>query len=154
MLSWVAAFKANNTTSMEVITNQYGAIGDWNTSEVEDMSILFQNAGNFNEDISGWDTSSVTNMYHMFEFAIAFNSDISQWDTSSVTNMEYMFANAPGATASAFDQNISSWDVGNVNRYGPQPHMIRWAGFDYGPTTSTWGVAEKPRFGGVTYSFN
>ena len=45
--------------------------------------------------IGDWDTSNVNNM-SMFYQAIAFNQDISDWDTSNVVNMGSMFF---GATA-------------------------------------------------------
>ena len=41
--------------------------------------------------ISLWDTSNVTDMSRMFEYATEFNQDIGNWDTSNVTNMRFMF---------------------------------------------------------------
>ena len=65
-------------------TNQddpsYGPISKWKTSEVTDMSGLFQDASGFNEDITGWDVSGVTDMNNMFNGARVFNQDISGWD--------------------------------------------------------------------------
>lgn len=65
-------------------------IGIWCVSRVKDMSGLFQNAPDFNEDL-WWDTSSVTTMKRMFQGAKSFNQDLSDWDVSSVTDMSYMF---------------------------------------------------------------
>ena len=85
-------------------------IGFWDTSNVNNMSTLFGQAPLFNQDISNWDTSNVTNMGTMFYLATSFNQDIGSWNTSNVTNM---FAMLRGATA--FNQDLSSWSVNNVN---------------------------------------
>ena len=34
---------------------KYGIIGNWNTMLITDMSYLFANYSNFNDDISNWD---------------------------------------------------------------------------------------------------
>ena len=53
---------------------------------------MFDNASDFNKDISGWNTSNVTDMNFMFSDASAFNGDISGWDTSNVTDYaRYVF---------------------------------------------------------------
>ena len=91
-------------------------IGFWDTSNVTNMSGMFDMSGQigqFNQDISNWDTSSVTDMNRMFQTSIYFNQDISSWDTSSVTNMSAMFAES-----SAFNQNISGWDTSSVTSMG------------------------------------
>jgi surface protein len=84
-------------------------ISRWDTSNVTDMSYMFYNVKNFNSDISGWNTSKVTNMISMFYNAKSFNSDISDWDTSKVTNMSEMFYNATN-----FNQDLSVWDTSKV----------------------------------------
>ena len=45
-------------------------------------------------DIRYWDTSNVTNMSGMFNRAKLFNADISKWDTSNVETMSCMFFDA------------------------------------------------------------
>lgn len=79
------------------------------TSNIDNMSGLFVNRPNFNQDISNWDTSNVTTMYGMFSGAKSFDQDISNWDTSKVKNMSLMFQKAE-----KFDQSLNDWDISNV----------------------------------------
>jgi surface protein len=90
--------------------SEYGAMPDWDVSQVTDMSYAFTQIVNFNGDISDWDVSNVTNMFGMFSLTAAFNQDIGSWDVSNVTDMEVMFYQA-----SAFNQDISSWCVANID---------------------------------------
>ena len=83
------------------------------TSDITDMSQMFNGAVAFNQDIGGWDVSNVTDMFSMFRDADAFNQDIGNWDVSNVTNMDTMFR---GATA--FNQDIGNWDVSSVTNVG------------------------------------
>ena len=93
----------------DAIIKKYGKIEDWNTSEVTDMSLLFEYCTNFNEDISKWDVSRVTNMYGMFHGAEKFNQPIGKWNTYSVINMGGMFFHTD-----YFNQPIGGWDVSKV----------------------------------------
>ena len=95
----------------DIIIKKYGRIEDWNTSEVTDMSGLFQDIiyTDINIYISKWDVSKVTDMSFMFYDVKGFISDIGEWDTSNVTTMKCMFSNAK-----SFNQDISGWDTSNV----------------------------------------
>ena len=73
---------------------RYGPIGDWKTHKVTDMSLLFYDRENFNDDISCWNVASCTNMEGMFLRASSFNQPLEGWDTSSVTDMYWMFHGA------------------------------------------------------------
>ncbi len=84
-------------------------ISNWNTSAVTNMSNLFQGATSFNQDISNWNTAAVTSMPNMFGNATSFNQNISAWNTSAVTSMSGMFFNA-----TSFNQNISNWNTAAV----------------------------------------
>ena len=92
-------------------------LGDIDTSQIVDMSNLFENS--FREDFSGienWDVSHVENMSFMFDCARYFNHPISNWDVSHVENMSFMFAGAR-----AFNQPLDNWDVSNIVNMG---HMF------------------------------
>ena len=89
--------------------SEYGAMPDWDVSNVTDMSYAFTDRSDFNADISSWDVSSVTDMGYMFYSAYAFNQPIGNWDVSSVTNMYGMFTRAD-----VFNQPIGDWDVSSV----------------------------------------
>jgi surface protein len=90
-------------------TARYGLIGEWDTSDVTDMSQLFKDQEDFNEDISGWDVSKVATMNSMFKGAYAFNQPLERWAVSKCENMFGMFRNAY-----AFNQPLEKWNVSNV----------------------------------------
>ena len=79
------------------------------TSNVTDMSYMFNNISSFNQNINSWNVSNVTSMFNMFNQATSFNQPIGKWNVNNVSNMSRMFENA-----TSFNQNIGSWDVSNV----------------------------------------
>ena len=91
--------------------SEYGAMPDWDVSNVTNMVDAFNGASYFNGNLSSWDVSSVTNMTNMFRNANAFNQPIGNWDVSNVTNMSFMFS---AFTNGAFNQDINNWDVSSV----------------------------------------
>lgn len=52
---------------------------------------MFCGAGKFNQPIGEWNTSNVADMSGMFELALHFNQPVDKWDTSKVTNMSDIF---------------------------------------------------------------
>ncbi len=85
-------------------------IGSWDTSNTTNMRYMFSKASSFNQNIGSWNTLNVTDMSFMFNKATSFNQDIGSWDTSNVADMRYMFS-----SASAFNQGIGNWDTSNVS---------------------------------------
>jgi len=65
---------------------------------------MFFDARAFNQPIGQWNTSSVTGMRLMFNGARAFNQPIGHWDVSRVRDIRYMFEGA-----SRFRQDLSAW---------------------------------------------
>jgi len=84
-------------------------ITGWNTVTVTNMSNMFLSAGAFNQPIGSWNTSAVTDMEGMFRDTGLFNQNINSWNTSAVTNMANMFRDTV-----AFNQNINSWNTSAV----------------------------------------
>jgi surface protein len=97
--------------------NFNGAIGNWDVSNVTDMSTMFwipsYDGSIFNQNIGNWNTSNVTTMLHMFYNASSFNnggsSSINNWNVGNVTNMGAVFRRA-----TAFNQPIGSWNTSKV----------------------------------------
>jgi surface protein len=99
---------------------KYGNISCWDTSNVSDMSGLFdlsrfddarieKSLKEFNDDLSKWDVSNVKFMIGMFFGCIAFNQNLNNWNVSNVVDMNSMFA---GCTS--FNGKIGNWDVSNL----------------------------------------
>ena len=59
---------------------RYGDIRNWDVSSVRDMSELFKDRWDFNDDIGGWDVSNVRDMSEMFHVAKEFNQPIGGWE--------------------------------------------------------------------------
>ena len=106
-------------------------IGGWDTGNVTTMERLFSGAEVFNQDIGSWDTGNVINMFAMFARARAFNQDIRDWDTANAINMRYMFS-----SALVFNQNIGGWDTGKVTNMS---HMF-FGARAFNQPISGWGT--------------
>jgi surface protein len=111
-------------------------ISSWNVSNVVTMANMFFSAypveGNFNQPIGDWDVSNVTNMRTMFYGQGNFNQPIGDWDVSSVTNMFVLFG-----FCYAFNQPIGDWDVGNVTNM----QSIFQRCFVFNQDISNWDVS-------------
>jgi surface protein len=129
----ISTWDTSNVTNMSSMFDGASAfdrnIGSWDTSNVADMRYMFAGAFEFDHDIGAWDTSNVTNMNRMFMGAYQFNRDISAWDTSNVTVMRFMFVEAMN-----FNHDLSGWNVAKV---------IDCAGFAV--DADAW-VASQPAF--------
>ena len=121
---------------------------DWDASGVTDMSYLFANAENFNQDVGRWDVSSVTDMRSMFSQASSFNQRLNSWDVSSVTDMSFMFRRA-----SQFNQDIKDWNVSRVKDMSYMFHSAENFNRNVGAWRTSAVTDMKYMFKDV-YSFN
>jgi surface protein len=128
--------------------SEYGAMPDWDVSNVTIMGQAFYEKPDFNADISNWDVSNATNMLEMFGFATSFNQDISSWDVSSVTTMYNMFMESH-----SFNQDIGSWDVSSVTDMG----LMFNSASNFNQDISSWDVSSVTNMRSMFYkasSFN
>ena len=123
----------------ETALEKYGEINTWVTTNITDMSSLFNSNLDFNSDISNWNVSNVIDMSRMFSGRrSSFNQPLNNWDVGSVTDMSEMFADTP------FNQDISSWDVSNVTT---MESMFRQTPFDQ--DISSWNVSNVTDMSGM-----
>ena len=132
----------NTSNVINMSTMFFGAlafnqsIGNWNTSSVTDMSYMFYSASSFNQPLGNWNTSSVIDMSQMFRNANNFNQPIGSWNTFNVNNMLQMFT-----YANTFNQNLGSWNILNVTNLDL---MLSYSGLsitNYDNTLIAWDAA-------------
>jgi surface protein len=107
----------------------------WNVSNVRDMRHTFANASSFGGNLSTWNVSSVIYTSHMFHGALSFDSDVSGWNTTNVRNFSYMFAGA-----SSFHGDVSTWDV--TGAYDLSFMFLNATSFD--GDVSQWTIEKHP----------
>ena len=86
--------------SSNPVFNNGGSTGinNWRPSSCTNMSSMFYQCYNFNQPIGDWDVSQVANMSRMFDnlssaYKMSFDQDIGNWDVGNVTNFrEFMRA--------------------------------------------------------------
>ena len=68
-----ALFRWKDTDAKRQLLNRYGKLKAWNVSAIRNMSGLFRDLEDFDEDIGHWDTSAVDvlsqDMSYMFYFS-------------------------------------------------------------------------------------
>ena len=141
---------------------EYGDFTNLDTSNVEDMSYMFNYAGcyssQFTLDLTGWDTSNVEDMSYMFKRSgsTAFLEEslsplstelyeyhlngLSTWDTSNVKNMSYMFEQA-GHSTDKFSLDISNWNTSNVTNMRGMFWEAGWFATLWSVDLSAWNVS-------------
>ena len=84
-------------------------VAEWDVSQVTNMSYLFTEAKDFNENISSWNVSNVQSMAYMFYESDRFSQNINDWDVGNVRNMRGMFQRSQ-----KFNSYLDQWDTGRV----------------------------------------
>ena len=84
-------------------------LNSWDVRKVKIFFFMFDEAYDFNCDISGWKTYSARSTAGMFRDAISFNQELKDWDVSLVVDMSLMFKGAK-----SFTSDLSEWKVNNV----------------------------------------
>ena len=114
---------------------QFVGIGEWDVSNVEDMSAMFDGAHAFNQPLNSWDVSNVRDMSGMFFDAKNFNQPLNSWDVSNVTDMFGMFEGAYD-----FNQPLNEWDVSNVI---DMSQMFSCA-YNFNQPLDKWDLSNEP----------
>ena len=134
---WTQTSKVTNTAAMfKGATYFNGDVSGLDTSNVEDMSLMFYLAASFQgKGIETWDVSKVVRMDRLFMSASSFDGDVREWTPRSATTMFSMFEDAV-----SFSRDISGWhsslsrDLINLSQmfYHAQSfdHKLCWPNLD------------------------
>lgn len=110
------------------------------TSNITDMSCMFQDDESFNQPLNDWDTSKVTDMSEMFYGCLVYNSPVSSWNTSNVTDMSDMFYDC-----CAFNQSLDTWDTSKVIKMSRMFHGCR----AFNQPLDTWDTSKVADMSGM-----
>jgi len=108
--NWTFNGSGINCTSMfNGCTNFRGnGLDSWNTSGIGNMTNMFLNNTNFNNNLSGWNVDNVTTMANAFQSANSFaKSGLSNWNVRKCTNFNSMFLNNTNSSI----VGISGWNI-------------------------------------------
>ncbi len=123
----------------------------WNTGNVTDMSFMFLNNADFNQDISSWNVSQVTDMTFMFAVhrtmpdISQFNSPLNTWNVSNVISMHGMFFEAEN-----FDQPLNNWTTNSLTDIG----KMFWGARNFNQPIDTWNVSGVTDLDSTFYNAN
>lgn len=108
-------FVVQNNRQLRQLVNRYcrssnhglPPIGEWDVSQVTDMSDLFLGNRTFNDNINNWNVSNVVDFSRMFKGAEVFNQPLDKWGPklNPDANFDEMFYGAK-----LFTKNLRSWD--------------------------------------------
>lgn len=128
-----------NTQSVTVNGNTYTA---WDVKRSSGSAYstkfhnMFQQAWNFNQDLSNWDVSDTPSLYATFLQAYSFEgTGVGNWDISGKTSLQQTF-NA----CFYFNPDLSNWDASNVTNWRQTFALNHSLMFDFG----NWNYTISP----------
>ena len=110
-------------------------------SSLTDMSYMFYNASNFNQNLNSWNISNVINMSGIFYNASAFNNGSTNaslnplWNT--ITSYSLLDTSNMFYGATKFNQDIENWDVSKVTNMS----KMFYNASSFGKYIGTWNVS-------------
>jgi surface protein len=133
------------TTGFVHARRVYCPIGDWDVSQVDDFTSVFdhlrnRNARNFNEDLSRWNVANGTSFVRMFYGCHVFQSDLSCWNVANATDMSFMFWSCTN-----FKSDVSRWKTTNANSFC----FMFWSCTNFNSDVSDWNVANATNVSGM-----
>jgi len=69
-------------------------VENWNTGNIEDMSVVFFNNYNANPNVTNWNTTNLKDANFMFNNASSANPDTSNWNVANLESVIGMFFNS------------------------------------------------------------
>jgi len=109
-------------------------ISGWDMSHVTSATWMFGGTNNFNANLQSWDVCSLQDASFMFESAIAFSGDLSGWQTPSLTNMHNVLDGAP------VDFSLGGWDVSHVTDLSGALSGTNLSAENYSATLIGWAA--------------
>ena len=85
-------------------------MSSWNTTNVQNMSNMFDGCIVFNQPLDALVVSNVTNMSSMFSGCLVFNQTVDSWNVYNVTDMNSMFMNCSNFAQSG----IGLWNLSSL----------------------------------------
>lgn len=90
----------------------YSGLDSWDVSNVTDMSGIFKDASNFNQNLTAWKTTSVVTLKEAFSGCSKYNQPMGTWSTTNCRSMKGMFYGC-----SVFNQDLSTWNTLRVTDF-------------------------------------